>query len=554
MDIVCACDEKFIRYTTTMLCSLLANNVPPINIHFIHGNIPKNIVEKLQTFIQQNNGIFFPYRIDDGFLYNLKVDLHASIANYYRLLIPEILPITINKVLYLDSDLIVRKAIDDLWNINIENYYLAAAENLGIRNFDRLFMPKNSRYFNSGVMLVNVEKWRREGIHNKVLNFIRNYPDRIKFWDQDGLNAILYGKWKVLPIKWNVQHNYFFPEENQKKYAEIILDPAIVHFSGDGLKPWQPNINHKFKIEYLYYESKIPFALKKHFQLVGFKQLLKRIPLVNYFAHLIIKVVNIISKITQNKTEVRNIQNIDKHESDIKQQIVKLIPDFTVASGPFKGLRYGEIKSIGSTLAPKFLGTYEAELHGVIEDICSKKYSTIINIGCAEGYYAIGLALRNAMAKIYAYDIDSESRRLCRSMAEINNVSDRVSINEHFIMATLLDFNRSGDGLILSDCEGAEASIFYKNEDSWRLLTENYDLLIEIHEFIKPGVSNYLKKLFTQTYKIKVIRSIDDLKRPTFFPTPLLENQTIETKIRLMAEKRPSMMEWFYLKRKVKAR
>jgi len=302
MDIVCTCDEKFIRYTATMLCSLFANNVPPINIHFFNGNIPGSKVEKLRTFIEKKHGVFFSYNINEELLQNLKVDLHASKANYYRLLIPEILPISIRKVLYLDSDLIVRKPIFDLWNTDIENYYLAAVENPGMRNFDRLFMPKDSKYFNSGVMLINVEKWRREGVHNKALAFIRSYPDRIKFWDQDGLNAILYGQWKELPIKWNVQHNYFFPEENQKRYADIILDPAIVHFSGNGLKPWQPNIEHKYKSEYLYYEKGSPVELIKLIQLEGIKQLLKRYAFTKSLSHELKEVTHNFTKINTKKT------------------------------------------------------------------------------------------------------------------------------------------------------------------------------------------------------------------------------------------------------------
>jgi lipopolysaccharide biosynthesis glycosyltransferase len=557
MDIVCGCDEKFLQYTASMLCSLFNNNPSPIRIHLLHGDISQKKLKILRKFVKKYHNEFHSYLVDESLLQDLKVDKHASIANYYRLLIPEILPETITKVIYLDSDLIVRKPLEELWNINIDNYYLAAVEDKGFVDFDRLFMPQDSKYFNSGVLLINLSKWRQEKIHLKVINFIHDYPDRIQFWDQDGLNALINGQWKELPTKWNTQHGYFFPTGYDIRYADITSDPAIVHFSGNGLKPWLPNINHKYKAEYLKYESETPFAPKNHTLLTDIKLLLKRFILsfgrkIAHFTpirHLLKKIFNALNTINNERMEVNINQENFKRDEEIRNQIEQLIPNLVVVDGAFSGLKYSEIKSIGSTIAPKLFGTYEAELNEVVEKICSRNYSTIIDIGCAEGYYAIGLALRNPEAHIFAYDINPEARRLCQSMAKLNGVADRVIVDEFFTMSTLLDLDRSGNGIIFSDCEGAEEYIFYKNQDSWKLLTEKYDLLIEIHEFIRPGISDYIKGLFSKDYVIETIRSIDDIYRPSYFPTPLLQGQTLETQIRLMAEKRPGMMEWLFIKR-----
>lgn len=557
MDIVCGCDDKFLQYATAMLCSLFKNNPSPIRIHLLQRDISQKKIKALKKFVEKYHNEFHSYIVDEALLQNLKVDRHASIANYYRLLIPEILPETITKVLYLDSDIIVRKPLEELWNTNIDNYYLAAVQDTGFVDFDRLFMPHDSKYFNSGVLLINLSKWRRDQIHIKVIEFIRKHPERIQFWDQDGLNALVVKQWKELPTKWNAQHGFFFPAGYEIRYADITSDPAIVHFSGNGLKPWLPHINHKYKAEYLKYESETPFAPKNYTLLSAFKLSLKRVALsfgrkLSHFSpirHFSKKIFNALNTINNESMEVINNQDNFKRDEEIKILIKQLNPDLVVASGPFLGLKYCEILSIGSTIAPKLFGTYEAELNGVIEEICSKNYSTIIDIGCAEGYYAVGLALRNPEAHIFAYDTDPEARRLCQSMAKLNGVADRVTVSEIFTMSTILDLDRSGNGIIFSDCEGAEEYIFYKNERSWKLLTGKYDLLIEIHEFIRPGISDYIKGLFSRDYNIEATRSIDDIYRPSYFPTPLLQEQTLETKIRLMAEKRPCMMEWLYLKR-----
>jgi len=102
-----------------------------------------------------------------------------------------------------------------------------------------------------------------------------------------------------------------------------------------------------------------------------------------------------------------------------------------VRNGPFKGMMYPEISTVESTLLPKLLGSYEKEIQSCIESICQVNYSEIINIGCGEGYYAVGLALKNPNAKVFAFDINKQARVLCRKMAILNGVEDRISISNH---------------------------------------------------------------------------------------------------------------------------
>lgn len=558
MDIVCACDEKFLPHTATMLCSLFENNDSELHIFLLHNHISQKKLDILSKFIEKKNNLFTAIEIDETLIGNLMVSQHASIANYYRLLIPEVLPDSIDKVLYLDSDLIVRKDITELWNIDLKNYSIAAVEDLGFTGHTRLKMPLGSKYFNSGVMLINLARWRKDNIHFKVIDFIGKYPDRIRFWDQDGLNAILANQWKALPIKWNVQHNYFFPQGMEIRYADINADPAIVHFSGEGTKPWLPYVRHKYIKEYLEYENMSPFRPKKFFCVGDLKSSakkfvfasLRKITQITPLRRLFEKLFNALNTINNEKIGEARVQSYLKWKEEIKDQIEILIPDLTVASGPFKGMKYPEINSFGSTIAPKLFGTYEAELEPIIEQICAHNYSTIINIGSAEGYYSIGLAIRNPKARVFAYDIDLEARNSCRLMASVNGVSDRVTVSDYFTLAALQKLECPENGLILSDCEGAEKYIFYNTDENWKLLIEKYDLLIEIHEFIQQGVTGYIKGLFADSHTLQVIRSIDDILRPYYFSSQLLQEKPFEMRVNLMAEKRPTTTEWFFMERR----
>ena len=106
---------------------------------------------------------------------------------------------------------------------------------------------------------------------------------------------------------------------------------------------------------------------------------------------------------------------------------IKKLTGNIVASGPFAGMKYAS-GSIGSRLLPKILGTYELELHPTIEKICQRSFDLIIDVGAAEGYYAVGMALRNSDAEVIAFETEVGGQNLIKEMADINGVADRVSV------------------------------------------------------------------------------------------------------------------------------
>jgi hypothetical protein len=134
-------------------------------------------------------------------------------------------------------------------------------------------------------------------------------------------------------------------------------------------------------------------------------------------------------------------------------------PDYIVRHGPFRGLKYLKITSFHSTQFPKLLGSYERELHPTIEAICRAGYSQFIDIGCAEGYYAVGFAVRNPGATIYAYDTDPLGRSLCRQLAKLNDVGERVFVDSQCTAATLRDFPYQAKALIFCDVDGFETQL-----------------------------------------------------------------------------------------------
>lgn len=217
--------------------------------------------------------------------------------------------------------------------------------------------------------------------------------------------------------------------------------------------------------------------------------------------------------------------------------------------GPFAGLVYPSMKSVGSSLYPKIIGSYEKELWPIFDDIKNNNYSEILDIGCAEGYYAVGLARMFNNSIINAYDINEDARKLCREMADVNNVGERVKIHSHCTSEVLKNFNFNGTGLIISDCEGFEKEIF--TQENVNNLS-GCDLIIETHDFLDINISSRIKDLFKITHDLISIKSVDDIEKAHTYNFKVLENLSLEDRFVYLSEHRPSIMEWVICKSKMK--
>lgn len=236
--------------------------------------------------------------------------------------------------------------------------------------------------------------------------------------------------------------------------------------------------------------------------------------------------------------------------------INKLI-DSIVASGPFKGMKYVS-GSIGSRLLPKILGTYELELHPVIEEICRGSFDVIIDVGAAEGYYAVGMALRNSGAKIIAFETEAGGQNLIKNMADLNGVANRVSVRGFCDSRSLSDsISDNKKCLIIMDIEGAESVLL---DNSMIPKLNNCSILAEIHECVVPGVGDIILGRFKNTHKIIEIkeraRTLGDFPLPapflyrSLFKKYFILNSMDEARFDSLIGKPEKNTNWFYLEPK----
>lgn len=263
MDIITSADDKYTIPLGVMLTSLFENasSITLITVYIIDCGISPIKKEQL-SLIAEKYGVNLRFlEINQNEFKDFKICGYINTTAYYRLKVPDLLDNSIEKALYLDCDLIIKEDISKLWNTDISQHHLAAVVDLGIDSGDyftdtkiRLGIPDRYHYFNSGVMLINLALWRRDNIHQRVIEFITSNPDRIVVCEQDGLNAILFDKWLSLPLTWNQQPHVYTLIKRSKDpdYIEAINNPSIIHYIGQS-KPWQYSDAHPLKKEYYKY-------------------------------------------------------------------------------------------------------------------------------------------------------------------------------------------------------------------------------------------------------------------------------------------------------------
>ncbi|MGI8462547.1 MAG: glycosyltransferase [Solirubrobacterales bacterium] len=174
----------------------------------------------------------------------------------------------------------------------------------------------------------------------------------------------------------------------------------------------------------------------------------------------------------------------------------------SVSSGPFAGMRYPRSAVLHwPDLGPRLAGTYEAELHPVVEEIVAGEPALIVNIGAGEGYYAVGLAQRCRGTAVIAYEADPYDAQALNELAAANGVAGQIEARGFCDVEGLAEIGAQG-AVVICDCEGAEADLVDLERVSW---LRGARLLIEAHESYRPGLTEELEERLAATHEVERI-------------------------------------------------
>ena len=271
IDIVCAADERFAMPLAVTLCSAAANCSRPVRAFVLNTELSKKTRQNIER--ARAAGPAAPQIIwvdaDRNYMRDMPVGLqHLSRAAYLRLAMGRLLPAHVDRVIYLDSDVLVMKDLADLWDTPLEGKVVGA-----VRDFlTPIFGRENTLQYclaetgidpshpvrNSGVLLMDLAAWRTQGLEQQCVDYLQRWRDSVRSADQDAINVVLRDLIKPLDFKWNVQVAGWEPFKTSplltdaERKALVEVEPAILHFSGSD-KPWNSGLRSPLCRLYLDY-------------------------------------------------------------------------------------------------------------------------------------------------------------------------------------------------------------------------------------------------------------------------------------------------------------
>lgn len=294
MNIVFSIDDRFSQHCAVTMMSVMAHN-KNCEFFILTTGLSKSNTALLMDMVSNNGSKLQIVNVDSEAIKDFPMPKtqgsHISIATYFRLFVERLLPKHVDKVLYLDSDIVVRSKIDELWETNMEDGALGAVYQhtdwaLSNKSFERLGIKREQGYFNAGVLLINLEYWRKNQVTEKLFSFINNNYENIRSHDQDVLNAVLGDKTIALDCKWNLLNLFFSQDVSKYEFpshihyltdlGNTIKNPVIVHFVFVP-KPWDYGCSHPYKNDYYSYLDLTPwkgfrpkFNLRSYYKYVLF--------------------------------------------------------------------------------------------------------------------------------------------------------------------------------------------------------------------------------------------------------------------------------------------
>lgn len=264
IHVACAADADYVKPMATMLHSAFANvgQGRAVVAHVVDGGIAPGDRAAIEDSCRDGPGVIRWLSPRNDRLEGVPLWGRMSVSTYYKLLLADLLPVDLPRVIWLDCDLLVLGDIGRLWDVDLGGRHALAAQDAvvlrvsskaGVAGWRDLGIPPDASYFNAGVMSIDLSLWRRDDIGRRALEYVRRYRDRVFFWDQEGLNAVLAGRWGTLDRRWN--HNVSVPTRSGRAGE---AESWILHFAGN-LKPWRYSIRGATHDTYFRYLDMTPW-------------------------------------------------------------------------------------------------------------------------------------------------------------------------------------------------------------------------------------------------------------------------------------------------------
>ena len=277
MNILYTLNDKFVPQVAAGITSVCENNkdVDKIVFYLMSLNISDENKKELKKYIKKykNRSIEFIELSDMKKHFSFEFDTTGwNPIVLARLLLDKLLPKDIDRILYLDGDTIVRGSLKDLYEINMDNYSIAASiePTINKKRKNELGLEKYP-YYNAGVLLVNMKHWRKNKSGDKIIEYYKEHNGKLFANDQDAINGSMKDYILTISPKYNFynifyQYNYKFmkklmkpvPYISEEEYKDAVKNPVIIHYLGEE-RPWRNGNKHKYRDDYNKYLDMTPW-------------------------------------------------------------------------------------------------------------------------------------------------------------------------------------------------------------------------------------------------------------------------------------------------------
>lgn len=279
--IIYASDDGFAEILGVSMISLYENSrdMKSIVVYILDSGITDINKNKLESICMSYNRTLPVWIKAKNICEELSMDVsvdRGSLSQYARLFISRDLPTDLHRVLYLDCDILMNQSISELWNLELHGKTIGALMDAFSRNYrSNINLHPDDIMFNSGVMLIDLGKWKEQGIEEKLMKFILQKQGRIQQGDQGALNAVLSHDTYCFEPRFNsvtIFYDFSYDEMlvyrkppkfySREQVKKAIDNPTIIHFTTSFLsrRPWVKGCQHKYVSEWMRYKKMSPWA------------------------------------------------------------------------------------------------------------------------------------------------------------------------------------------------------------------------------------------------------------------------------------------------------
>lgn len=283
INVIYSSDNNYAQHMGVSIWSLVEQNqdFKIINIYIIDNHISMNNKAKIEQIVKAFSGVKIVWIPFKKYEEKLKLDMpwSISISAYARLFIEQMLPETMNRVIYLDCDTVICDSLHQLWQFNLNGKTVGVVQDtVGATAKEKLGISNEDKYFNSGMLLIDLDAWRAKQISKKCLELIENYNGNVCHHDQGVLNGVFKEDKCFLPMRYNtITVHYFFnlyqirkyyeeyaPFYSEQEIEEAKRAPAILHFTPSFTsRPWIKGCQHPLRQKYWDVLKKTPWSEAK---------------------------------------------------------------------------------------------------------------------------------------------------------------------------------------------------------------------------------------------------------------------------------------------------